>query len=159
MRPWLKKSLIGLFGASVLLGGLSACGHRHHGDAGWQASAEDAAKWRERAMDRAAKELQLDDAQKQRLGVLFDKLREQRSAIVGSTTNPRAELGALIRGDRFDATRAQALVEEKTGAIRRGSPEVIAALAGFFDGLKPEQQQQKLRAYLDKRHGHGGWRG
>ncbi len=158
MRPWLKKSLIGLFGASVLLGGLSACGHRHHGDAGWQASAEDAAKWRERAMDRAAKELQLDDAQKQRLGVLFDKLREQRSAIVGSTTNPRAELGALIRGDRFDATRAQALVEEKTGAIRRGSPEVIAALAGFFDGLKPEQQQ-KLRAYLDKRHGHGGWRG
>ena len=155
MRPWLKKSLIGLFGASVLLGGLSACGHRHHGDAGWQASADDAAKWRERAMDRAAKELQLDDAQKQRLGVLFDKLREQRSAIVGSTTNPRAELGALIRGDRFDATRAQALVEEKTGAIRRGSPEVIAALAGFFDGLKPEQQQ-KLREFLSKRPGRWG---
>ncbi len=158
MKTWLKNSLIGLFGASVLLGGLSACGHRHRSDAGWQASAEDAAKWRERAMDRAAKELQLDDAQKQRLGVLFDKLREQRSALVGSTSNPRLELGTLIKGDKFDAARAQALVEEKTGAIRRGSPEVIAALAGFFDGLKPEQQQ-KLRAYLEKRHGHGAWRG
>ncbi len=52
--------------------------------------------------------------------------------------------------------RAQALVEEKTGAIREKSPEVIAAFAGFYDTLKPEQQQ-KLRDYLAKRH--GGWRG
>ncbi len=156
MRPWLKKSLIGLFGASVVLGGLSACGHRHHEGARWNASAEDSAKWRERVMERAGKELQLDDAQKQRLGVLFDKLREQRTAFVGATTHPRAELGTLIKGDKFDAARAAALVEEKTGAVRTKSPEVIAALAGFFDTLKPEQQQ-KLRDYLDKRH--GWWRG
>ena len=158
MKPWLKKSLVGVFGASVLFGGLSACGHRHHDGANWQASAEDAAKWRDRAMERAGKELQLDDAQKQRLGVLFDKLREQRTALVGSTTNPRLELGTLIKGDKFDAARAQSLVEEKTGALRGKSPEVIAAAAGFFDALKPEQQQ-KLRDYLDKRHGHGWWRG
>lgn len=156
MRSWLKKSLIGLFGASLVLGGLSACGHRHHDGTSWNASAEDTAKWRERVMERAGKELQLDDAQKQRLGVLFDSLREQRLALVGSTTNPRMELGTLIKGDKFDAARAQALVEEKTGAIRGKSPQVIAAFAGFFDALKPEQQQ-KLRDYLDKRH--GGWRG
>ena len=156
MRTWLKKTLIGVFGASVLLGGLSACGHRHHGGESWYASAEESAKWRERVIDRAGKELQLDDAQKQRLGVLFDKLREQRALLAGSSANPRAEFGAVIKGDKFDAARAQALVEEKTGAIRSKSPEVIAALAGFFDALKPEQQQ-KVRDYLDKRH--GGWRG
>ena len=156
MKPWLKKSLLGLFGASVVLGGLSACGHRHHDGAAWHASAEDAAKWRERVIERAGKELQLDDAQKQRLGVLFDKLREQRTALVGNTVNPRAELGTLIKGDKFDAARAESLLEEKTGAIRTKSPEVIAALAGFFDALKPEQQQ-KVRDYLAKRH--GGWRG
>ncbi len=156
MKPWLKKSLLGLFGVSVVLGGLSACGHRHHEGGGWHASAEDAAKWRERVIERAGKELQLDDAQKQRLGTLFDTLREQRTALVGTTVNPRAELGTLIKGEKFDAVRASALVEEKTGAIRSKSPEVIGALAGFFDSLKPEQQQ-KLRDYIAKHH--GGWRG
>ena len=158
MKLWLKKTLLGVFGASILVGGLSACGHGHHGRDGWQASAEDAAKWRERVMDRAGKELQLDDAQKQRLGLLFDKLREQRSALIGSASNPRTEVGALIKGDRFDAARAQALVDEKTGAIRGKSPEVITAFAGFYDTLKPEQQQ-KLRDYVEKRHGRGWWRG
>jgi Spy/CpxP family protein refolding chaperone len=156
MKPWIKRTLFGLFGASLLAGGLSACGHRHHGADAWQASAEETAKWRERALDRAGKELQLDDAQKQRLGVVFDSLREQRTALIGSTLNPRAEVGTLIKGDKFDAARAQALVEEKTGAIRGKSPEVIAAFAGFYDTLKPEQQQ-KLRDLLAKRH--GGWRG
>ena len=43
-----------------------------------------------------AKELQLDDAQKQRLGVVFDKVREQRTALIGSTVNPRAEIGTSL---------------------------------------------------------------
>lgn len=156
MKRWIKRTLFGLFGVSLLVGSLAACGHRHH--EGWQVSAEDAAKWRERLIERAGKELQLDDSQKQRLGLVFDKVRDQRSALTGTTTNPRAEMANLIKGDKFDAARAQALVEEKTGAIRGKSPEVIAALADFYDTLKPEQQQ-KVREYLEKRHGHGWWRG
>jgi protein CpxP len=155
MKAWIRKTLIGLFGASLLVGGLSACGQRHHGWGGAPVSAEDAAKWRERLLDRAAKELQLDDAQKQRLGVVFDRMREQRNALVGSTANPRAELRALVSGERFDQARAQALIDEKTNAIRAGSPQTIAALAEFYDSLKPEQQN-KLREFMDKR-GHG-WR-
>ena len=122
MKTWIKRSLIGLFGVSVLVGGLAACGHRHPGWGGAQVSAEDAAQWRERLLERAGKELQLDDAQQQRLGVVFDRLREQRNAIAGSTQNPRAELRALIGGERFDSARAQALVDEKTNALRNGSP-------------------------------------
>jgi protein CpxP len=155
MKTWIKRSLIGLFGVSILVGGLAACGHRHHGWGGTQISAEDAAKWRERLLERAGKELQLDDAQQQRLGVVFDRLREQRNAIAGSTQNPRAELRALIGGERFDSARAQALVDEKTNALRNGSPQTIAALAEFYDSLKPEQQQ-KLREFMDKRG--RGWR-
>ena len=156
MKRWIKRTLFGLFGVSLLVGSLAACGHRHH--EGGQVSAEDAAKWRERLIERAGKELQLDDSQKQRLGLVFDKVRDQRNALTGTTTNPRAEMANLIKGDKFDAARAQALVEEKTGAIRGKSPEVIAALADFYDTLKPEQQQ-KVREYLEKRHGHGWWRG
>ena len=152
MKAWIKRTLFGLFGVSLLVGGLSACGHRHHGGGMAQVSAEDAAKWRERLIDRATKELTLDDAQKQRLGVVFDKMREQRNALVGSTTNPRAEMGTLIAGATFDKARAQTLIEQKTGAVREKSPEVIAATADFFDTLKPEQQQ-KVREFLNKRHG------
>ena len=153
MKPWIKRTLFGLFGASILVGSLSACGHRQH-DRGQmsQMSAEDSAKWRERLIERATKELQLDATQQQRLGVLFDKMREQRNALVGSTTNPRAEMGALIAGATFDKARAQTLIEQKTGAVREKSPEVIAATAEFFDTLKPEQQQ-KVREFLSKRHG------
>ena len=153
MRPWIKRTFIGLFSATVLLGGLTACGHGHHG--GWQMSDADAQKMRERMIDRVSRELTLDDAQKQRLGVLADKLREQRLALVGNTTEPRAELQALVTGTTFDRARAQALVEAKTNAVRQKSPEVIAAMADFYDSLKPEQQQ-KVREFMAKRR---GWRG
>ena len=158
MKPWIKRTLFGLFGASIIVGSLSACGHRQHGGALAPMSAEDSAKWRERMIDRAGKELQLDDAQKQRLGVVFDKMREQRNALVGSTTSPRAEMGALIAGDKFDKARAQALIEQKTGAVREKSPEVITAAAEFFDSLKPEQQQ-KVRALMERGGHRRGWRG
>ena len=29
MKPWIKRTLFGLFGVSLLVGGLTACGHRH----------------------------------------------------------------------------------------------------------------------------------
>jgi protein CpxP len=156
MKRWLKQTLIGVFGASVLLG-LSACGHGgHHGwrGDGGQFSEADAAKMRERLLERAGKQLQLDEAQKQRLAVLADKLHEQRTALVGAT-DPRAEFRALMAGPTFDRNGAQALVEAKTAALRSKSPEVIAAAADFFDGLRPEQQQQ-VREFLAKRR--GGWR-
>jgi Spy/CpxP family protein refolding chaperone len=154
MRPWIKRTLIGVFGASILFGGLSACSHyRHGGD--WQMSEADTAKMRERMLERVGKELTLDDAQKQRLVVLADKLKEQRAALVGSTTNPRAEFQALVAGPKFERDRAQGLVTAKTDALRSKSPEVIAAAADFFDSLKPEQQQ-KVREFLNKRH--HGWR-
>lgn len=153
MRPWLKRTLIGAFGASILIGGLSACSH-HHG-ASWQMSEADSAKMRERMLERVGKELTLDDAQKQRLVVLADKLKEQRAALVGNTTNPRAELQALVAGPKFERERAQGLVTAKTDVLRSKSPEVIAAAADFFDSLKPEQQQ-KVREFLNRRH---GWHG
>ena len=31
MKTWLKRTLIGVFGASLLFGGLAACAQRHHG--------------------------------------------------------------------------------------------------------------------------------
>jgi Spy/CpxP family protein refolding chaperone len=104
-------------------------------------------------VDKAASKLDLNADQKKRLSVLGDKLMEQRTALVGQTKNPRAEMQALVAGDKFDAVRAQALINEKTSALQAKSPEVIAALADFYNSLNAEQQK-KVRDYMD---GRGRW--
>jgi Spy/CpxP family protein refolding chaperone len=158
MRPWLKRTFIGLFGASVLVGGLAACSHgRHGGGFGAQMSEEDAAKFRTKMVERVGNELKLDDAQKQRLAALADKLREQRIALMAGPNDPRAEIQSLVAGTTFDRERAQGIVTAKTEALRGKSPEVIAAAAEFYDSLKPEQQQ-KVRDFMARRGGGHGWR-
>ena len=155
MRTWIKRSLIAVFGITILAGGMAACGHRHHGSFS-QVSAEDLSKWRGKLIDKAGKELTLDDTQKQRLGQLFDSMNAQRVALVGQGGDPRASLRQMMQGEKFDRTRATALVGEKTEAVRGKSPEVINAMADFYDSLNTTQQA-KLREFMDKRG--RGWRG
>ncbi len=153
MKLWLKRTLVGLFGASVLFGGLAACSARGPHAHGWhQMSEEDAAAMKARMVDKVAGRLDLDAAQKAKLGVLADKLREQRNALVGSTTDPRAEVRSLVAGPTFDRAKATAMVDAKTAAVQAKSPEVIAAVADFYDSLKPEQQA-KVREFMTARRG------
>jgi len=153
MKRWIKRTLIGLFGASILLGGLAACSHRghHHGPM----SEADAAKLSERIVNKANRELSLDEAQKAKLGVLADAVKAQRGALLGAT-DPRAEVQALVAGAQFDRSKAQGLIEAKTSAVRDKSPALVAAMGDFYDSLKPEQQQ-KLREFMAR--GRHGWRG
>jgi periplasmic protein CpxP/Spy len=155
MKTWIKRTLFGLFGASLLIGGLAACSHHPHAGA-WQLSEADAAKLRERFIDKAARELTLDDTQKARLGVLADAFKAQRSALVTGATEPRAQLQALVAGAQFDRAKAQALLDDKLAAVRDKSPAVLQAMAEFYDGLRPEQQQ-KLRDLMARGRGHRGW--
>lgn len=154
MKTWIRRTLLAVFGASIALGGLAACGHRHehHGSG---TSLEDRAKFREKMIQRASAKLDLNADQRQRLGVLFDKLAAQRTVLMGAT-DPRAQVLSLVSGDKFDRAKAQALVSEKTAAIAAGSPEVVAALGDFYDSLNPQQQAQ-VREYMERR-GHRRWR-
>lgn len=159
MKLWLKRTLVGtatLLGAVTLFGALGGCSHHGHARQGWSAmSDEDAAKMKARLVEKAGEKLDLDAAQKAKLGTLADKLREQRNAFVGDTKEPRAELQSLIAGATFDRNKAQGLVQAKTQAVQSKSPEVIAAMADFYDSLKPEQQA-KVREYLQRgRRGRG----
>ena len=156
MKTWIKRTLIGLFGTAVLVGGMAACSHRHHH--GGMMTEADVAQLRERFIGKATRELSLDTAQAQRLGVLADALAAQRTALMANGANPRAELQALVAGPQFDRSRAQALVERKTGAVKDKSPAVVNAMADFYDSLQPAQQQ-KLRDFMAKGRGHGFGRG
>ncbi|QDL56006.1 Spy/CpxP family protein refolding chaperone [Rhodoferax aquaticus] len=147
-----KRTVFGIVGATILIGGLSACGHRDR-DYGSTMSPEKYSQMRDKMVDRAASKLDLNEDQKKRLATLGDTLYAQRTAFIGQTPDPRAEFKALVAGDKFDRTRAQNLVTEKTTVLQTKSPEVIAALADFYDSLNPAQQQ-KVRDYMEHR---GGW--
>ena len=154
MKTWIKRTLFGLFATGALLGGLAACSHGVHRH-GWHAMSDtDMAQMKTRLVDRAASKLDLDEAQKAKLGTLADQVQAQRKAFIGNAADPRAELQALMAGATFDRTKASALIEGKVAAVQTQSPAVVAALADFYDSLKPEQQA-KLREFMAKR-GHRG---
>ncbi|MGQ0712072.1 MAG: Spy/CpxP family protein refolding chaperone [Rhodoferax sp.] len=151
-----RRAAFGLLGAGLVLGSLTACGHRYSHEPLAQMSPEAYAQKRDKLVERVADHLDLDAVQKGKLTTLADALMEQRKALVGATTDPRAELGALIAGDKFNAERAQALINEKASAVQDKSPQVVAALAEFYNSLKPEQQQ-KVRDRLEGRHRWFHW--
>jgi Spy/CpxP family protein refolding chaperone len=153
MKPWIKKSLIGFASVTVLLGGLTACGARGHHGEGW--SAERVSEVRGKVVSKISGKLDLDEAQKQKLGALADQIIASRTAFRGESADPRADFKALIAGETFDRTAAQNLLDQKTQAIQGNAPQTINALADFYDSLNPEQQKQ-VREKLDTR-GHRWW--
>ena len=150
MKPWIKKTLMGIFGASIAVGGLTACSSNHHHRG--PMNAEKMAEVRGKVVERVSSKLDLNDAQKAKLNVLADKMEAQRTAFIGKTADPRAEMRALVAGEKFDRTRAQTLLDEKTRAVQTSSPEVISAMADFYDSLNPKQQQ-KVRELMQRRKG------
>src|SRR3990167_7503866 len=58
-----KRTVLGLLGATIVLGGLTACGQRHH-EFGAQLSAEEYAEKRTKIVDRVAGKLDLNEDQK-----------------------------------------------------------------------------------------------
>ena len=119
MKPWIKKTLIGFAGATLLVGGLTACGSRgHHDHAGM--SPERVMEMRGKVIERVSDKLDLNEAQKLKLGVLADEMIAQRQAMRGDSDDPRTELKALIAGDKFDRSRAQTLLTQKTEVVQAG---------------------------------------
>ena len=150
MKSWIKKSLFTVFGAGIALGGLTACsGPRpwHH-----DASPEQVAQMQGKVVERIGSKLDLNAEQKQKLQTLTDVLLAQRKAMAGSAGDPRAQVQALVAGERFDRSAAQSLLDEKTRAVQAGGPAVIAALGDFYDSLQPAQQQ-KVRDMMQRRRG------
>lgn len=148
MKPWIKRSLMAFTGVAIAVGSLAACGHRERAPM----SAEKIAEVRGKVVNRITSKLDLNAEQQQKLNVLADKVQAQRTALIGQTTNPRGEMQALIAGEKFDRARALNLLDEKTRVVQVSSPEVINALADFYDSLNPTQQAE-VRERMGKRHG------
>jgi Spy/CpxP family protein refolding chaperone len=149
IKPWLRRTLIGLFGATVLFAGIGAYAHREYG---WHGTA-DPAQMKQQMVERIGSRLALNDAQKARLGVLADSLLAQRAALTEGA-DPKAEVQSLVTGPTFDRARAGALLSNKIAVLQTGGPAVLTAMADFYDGLDPAQQV-KVREFLAQHHRHG----
>lgn len=147
MRPWIRRSLFGAAGLALVAASAGGCAYQR----GWHG---DPAEFRAKMVERVGGKLDLDAAQKQKLAVLAEKLQAQREALRAGN-DPRAQFRQLFAGDKLDQAGAARLIDEKTAAVKSGSPEVIAAAADFFDNLRPDQQQ-KVREFMDRR-GRGHW--
>ena len=157
MKTWIRRTLYGLFGATLLAGGVAACSHhRHHWGPWGEASEAERAELRGRFVERAASRLELDAAQRAKLATLAEALAAERGNVLGGA-HPGSELQSLIAGEKFDRSRAQAWIDARSAGLREASPKIVAATADFYDSLKPEQQA-KLREALAKGRRHG-WRG
>ena len=152
MKPWIKRTLIGLTSVTVLLGGLAACGHRGDHARGW--SDERITEVRGKVIEKVSSKLDLNTDQKAKLGVLADQMLASRTAFRGNS-DPRTDIQALIAGDKFDRSRAQQLLDQKLQAAQGNGPQILTAFGDFYDSLNPDQQKQ-MRERLERR-GHGWW--
>jgi periplasmic protein CpxP/Spy len=153
MKRWLKRTLISMFGVTLLVGGLGACSYRHHANA-WHSDDAESVQTRARWIDRIGSRFDLDANQRAKLTVLVEQVRTQRQALLGAT-DPRAEVQTFVAGATFDRAKAKDFIDGKASTLQSKSPELITALGDFYDSLKPDQQQ-KVRDLLSRnRHGWG----
>ncbi len=164
MTPWIKQSLVGLCGVALIAAAATVVADRDRGDlgegahgcnAGWMHDDKARAEHRAKRVERISTELGLNDAQKQKLSAFFEQLSEQHKGMMGDRKPRHEKIQSLIEGTSFDRERAQALLNEKAARLQSNGPELITAAADLFDSLNVEQQQ-KVRALLERRHGHRG---
>jgi Spy/CpxP family protein refolding chaperone len=129
-------------GCGPKFAGKRGCGHRG------AMTPEQMAERRDRMVERMTNKLLLNAEQIPLAAKLLDQMAAQRQAMVGQTTDMRAELRSWFAGNSFDSSRAQTLINDKASALQSHSPEVVAALAAFFDSLNPAQQQ-KVRNFME----------
>jgi protein CpxP len=153
MKALIKRSLMGLTAVTLILGGLTACGSHGEHARGW--SDERINEVRGKAMDKIGSKLELNADQKQKLGVLADEMIASSKAIRGQSADPRADLKALVAGDKFDRIKAQALMGQKMQVMQGNGPKIITAFGDFYDSLNAAQQKQ-VRERLEKR-GYAWW--
>lgn len=145
------KTLIVVATVAGLAATLAACGHRHK-------DPQQRAQW---IMDKMERKLELNEAQKTKMIVVRDKMLAARADMHGEDDEKKQRMQEIIAGNTFDRSKAMTLFEEKTRAVETHGPEVINAMADFYDSLD-QTQQQKLRDHLQQRmerYRDGGWGG
>ena len=132
-------AILGAVGIAVAVAG---CGHgyRHH----------EPGDYAVRHIEKLGKELNLNEAQTAKLNAVTETLRKGRDSMRAKHDEKQKEMLALLDQPKLDRQRALGMVQQTTRGINEHAPEMIAAMADFYDSLAPAQQQ-KLREEVKER--------
>ena len=131
MKLWIKRTLFGALGATLLVGGLTACGN-HDRSFGSNMSAEQYAQKRDKIVDKAASKLDLTDEERDLV-----RRRDWRGLIhYGCIFFGLEKLGAVLGVSNlhiYAAMRGQPLADfMKT----RNAPNALYSVAATDSGKK-----------------------
>jgi Spy/CpxP family protein refolding chaperone len=107
-------------------------------------------------VQRVARKLDLNEVQQAKLQVVKTKILELREEASRRREANKQEVVSLLSEQLLDRGRAEALVATHTREIDAKAPELIAALADFYDSLTP-QQQAHLRTEIESRMSGHHW--
>ena len=128
----------------------SGCGH-HRGH-------KDPTRHLDYMKKKISKKLDLDEAQTTRLAALKQVIKAVHDSHHASKQQHRSDFMDLLSAPRLDQQQALSLIGGHTAFVNDNAPQVVTAMAAFYDSLRPDQQQQlrdKIQRHHHGRH-HGG---
>lgn len=143
-----KKLLIGITLIAVTASGLAACGHfRHH----------DPVEKMEYITEKVDDKLELTDSQRAELDKLKDQLLTLLTDVKTRKETTHKEVDKLMSQPNLDQEKLLALIHEQTNHVNQSAPQLVAAMAGFYDSLTPDQQATLREQFARHREHHGYW--
>lgn len=133
-------------GALLLIGSFTACSHKYK-DPEYRAG---------KMVSIVAHKLELNEMQKGKLEKLSERMLHARKTMREGISSNKDEIGNLLSQATLDEKKILGMVSEHTRMINRQAPEIVSAMADFYNSLNPEQRTE-LREHIDKmhqRHGH-----
>jgi Spy/CpxP family protein refolding chaperone len=101
-------------------------------------------------IERMTDNLELNETQVENLQGVKDAIKTARDKLRENRKDKGDEILALLEQPTLDQEKAMALLTERGDAMKEQAPKVIAAIAGFYDSLTP-QQQQTLRETIKEK--------
>ena len=155
----MKRSTKIIAGSLIGVGliGAVAAKQFNHGEHESGYSAQHRGDW---ISKRIARKLDLDDQQQAGLDRFKVSLFERMDTLRAARVTPD-QLQSVL-GTELNQDKAMQLLEARLQGIREGAPELITALAGFYDSLDSSQQAKMaeiIEHRMSYRMGHRGHRG
>lgn len=103
------------------------------------------------------KKLDLNNEQKVRLEAVKNEMLSVRKQMHGKREATKANVQDLLSTPNFDQDKALSIVDGHVNEISTQAPQIVTALADFWDSLNPEQQSRIREKFEEHFEDDGHW--
>lgn len=142
--------ILGFLISVVLVSSAFAGWRHHHGDAGICEN---------RVIEKMTQKLSLNEDQVEKLKFATREIKKVKKDMKKNRKQVLVSIGEMLDQPKLDQERAISMLKNKTQTLNEKAPQVVAALAGFYDSLSPEQQnilREKFNKKMD--HKNNSWK-